>query len=88
MTSYMNIMKNIEDQNEQAGKEAYGNVDMVNQPPHYNQAGIECIEAITSSDRYRATSSTYKETSSSTCGDTSTKTVLKTSKKRDGISTS
>ena len=42
----MNIMKNIEDQNEQAGKEAYGNVDMVNQPPHYNQAGIECIEAI------------------------------------------
>ena len=46
MTSYMNIMKNIEDQNEQAGKEAYGNVDMVNQPPHYNQAGIECIEAI------------------------------------------
>ena len=46
MTSYMNIMKSIEDQNEQAGKEAYGNVDMVNQPPHYNQAGIECIEAI------------------------------------------
>jgi len=46
VTSYMNIMKDIEDQNEQAGKEAYGNVDMVNQPPHYNQAGIECIEAI------------------------------------------
>ena len=26
---------------EQAGKEAYGNVDMVNSPPHYNQTGIE-----------------------------------------------
>ena len=22
------------------------NVDMVNSPPHYNHAGIECIEAI------------------------------------------
>lgn len=31
---------------EQAGKEAYGNVDMVNSPPHYNQTGIECIHAI------------------------------------------
>ena len=31
---------------EQAGKEAYGNVDMVNSPPHYNQTGIECIDAI------------------------------------------
>ena len=31
---------------EQAGKEAYGNVDMVNNPPHYNQTGIECIHAI------------------------------------------
>lgn len=29
-----------------AGKEAYGNVDMVNSPPHYNQTGIECIHAI------------------------------------------
>ena len=30
---------------EQAGKEAYSNeiLDMVNSPPHYNQAGIECI---------------------------------------------
>ena len=26
--------------------EAYGNVDMVNNPPHYNQTGIECIHAI------------------------------------------
>ena len=33
---------------EQAGKEAYsGNViDMVNNPKHYNQSGIECIDAI------------------------------------------
>ena len=31
---------------EQAGKEAYGNVDMGNSPPHYNQAGVECIDAI------------------------------------------
>lgn len=31
---------------EQAGKEAYGNVDMVNSPSHYNQSGIECISAI------------------------------------------
>jgi len=31
---------------EQAGKEAWGNVDMVNSPPHYNQTGIECIHAI------------------------------------------
>ena len=33
-------------QMEQAGKEAYGNVDMVNSPPHYNATEIECIEAI------------------------------------------
>ena len=25
---------------------ANGNSDMVNSPPHYNQAGIECIDAI------------------------------------------
>ena len=31
---------------EQAGKEAYGYVDMVNSPSHYNQSGIECIDAI------------------------------------------
>lgn len=34
------------DNAEQAGKEVYGNVDMVNSPPHYNQTGIECIDAI------------------------------------------
>ena len=36
----------LEDENEQAGKEAYGGLDIVNNPPHYNQANIECIEAI------------------------------------------
>jgi|TARA_Y100000114_G_scaffold16674_1_gene13486 hypothetical protein len=45
VTSYMNIMKEIEE-NEQAGKEAYANVNMVDNPPHYNQAGIECLDAI------------------------------------------
>ena len=35
-----------EDEQERAGKEAYGNLDVVNSPSHYNQAGIECIEAI------------------------------------------
>jgi hypothetical protein len=39
-------MKYMEDENEQAGKMAYGGVDIVNNPPHYNQAGIECIDAI------------------------------------------
>lgn len=46
MTSYMNIMKNLDEECEQAAKEAYGNVDMVNSPPHYNESGIECIDAI------------------------------------------
>ena len=31
---------------ETMGLELAGNVDMVNSPPHYNQAGVECIEAI------------------------------------------
>jgi hypothetical protein len=34
------------EQLENAGKEAYGGVDLVNSPPHYNQTGVECIEAI------------------------------------------
>ena len=42
MTDYRRIIEEIEQQN----KEIYGNVDMVNQPPHYNQAGIECLDAI------------------------------------------
>ena len=38
-------MKKMEEA-EAAGKRAWGNVDMVNSPPHYNQTGIECIHAI------------------------------------------
>ena len=43
---YMKLAAAQSDALEQAGKEAYGNVDMVNNPPHYNQTGIECIHAI------------------------------------------
>jgi len=39
------FMKKMEEA-EKAGKVAWGNVDMVNSPPHYNQSGIECIVAI------------------------------------------
>lgn len=45
MTDYGKIIRECEER-EQAGKEAYAGVDMVNRPPHYNHAGIECIEAI------------------------------------------
>ena len=45
MTSYMNIMKEIEE-SEQAGKEAYSGYDMVDNPFHYTQGDIECIDAI------------------------------------------
>ena len=41
MTSYMNIMKDIEKE-----KQANSQGDMVNKPPHYNASGIECIDAI------------------------------------------
>jgi hypothetical protein len=46
MTSYKNIMEKIEEGYEKAGKEVYGNVNMVDSPPHYNNTEIECIEAI------------------------------------------
>ena len=39
-------MKKRTEELEQAGKEAYANVDMVNNPSHYNKAGVECITAI------------------------------------------
>ena len=47
MTRHEDYMKLMEER-EKSGKEAYsGNVlDMVNNPPHYNQTGIECIHAI------------------------------------------
>jgi hypothetical protein len=36
------MKQKLEEENERAGKEAYGNVvvDMVNSPPHYNSSGI------------------------------------------------
>ena len=43
---YMKQMSMQEDAIERAGKEAYGNVDMVNSPPHYNASGVECIDAL------------------------------------------
>jgi len=45
MTDYNRIMRECEER-EQAAKEAYAGVDMVNRPPHYNKAGVECIDAI------------------------------------------
>ena len=39
-------MREEEEELERIGKEVYGNVDMVNSPPHYNKAGVECIDAI------------------------------------------
>ena len=44
MTSYYNIMKEIESGNMKViDKEKQ---DMVNSPPYYNASGIECIDAI------------------------------------------
>jgi|TARA_R100001480_G_scaffold150669_2_gene151511 hypothetical protein len=40
MTDYNRIMREIEE------KQKKDKVDMVNSPPHYNEAGIECIDAI------------------------------------------
>jgi hypothetical protein len=40
------MTKQQEDAFEQSAKEVYGNVDMVNSPPHYNASGVECIDAI------------------------------------------
>jgi hypothetical protein len=42
MTSYMNIMKDIE----KTSNRIADKIDMVNSPPHYNEAGIECIDAL------------------------------------------
>jgi hypothetical protein len=42
MTSYSNIMREIEASAERVSKK----LDMVNSPPHYNATEIECIEAI------------------------------------------
>lgn len=42
MTSYSNIMKEIE----KTSNRIVDKIDMVNSPPHYNEAGIECIDAL------------------------------------------
>ena len=44
MTSYYNIMKEIESGNMKVIDK--DKQDMVNSPPHYNASGIECIDAI------------------------------------------
>jgi len=49
MTSYYNIMKEIEEGKMKVvekSKQASVQSDMVNSPPHYNASGIECIDAI------------------------------------------
>ena len=46
MSRHEDIHEEMMEEAEQAGKKAWGNVDMVNSPPHYNQTGIECIHAI------------------------------------------
>jgi len=42
MTDYNKIFKEIEQKEKQASAQS----DMVNHPPHYNKAGVECIDAI------------------------------------------
>ena len=39
-------MKQMALQEEEYKKAAYGTVDMVNSPPHYNVSGVECIDAL------------------------------------------
>jgi len=50
MSRYETYMKARLEQEEirmhQANKQSDNVVDMVNSPPHYNQTGIECIDAI------------------------------------------
>jgi len=44
---YMKVMAQQEElRMRQANKQSDNVVDMVNNPPHYNQTGIECIHAI------------------------------------------
>ena len=42
MTSYKTIMEDIEAKAEKVVRK----LDMVNNPPHYNESGVECIDAI------------------------------------------
>ena len=82
MTSYMNIMKEIEE-NEQAGKEAYSGYD-----PSITIRQVSSALKQSGRRRVQALNNTYKGTSSSTSGDTDTKANYKTSKKPSGISKS
>ena len=75
MTDYGRIMREIEAEKME---------DVVNHPKHYNQSGVECIDAIKAATG-DGMSTTCKETSSSICGDTDIKTVSKTLKKQNGI---
>jgi hypothetical protein len=42
MNDYGKVIREIEAKHQQANKQS----DAVNHPPHYNQSGIECIDAI------------------------------------------
>ena len=42
MTDYGKIIREIEEKERQSSIQS----DMVNHPPHYNKAGVECIDAI------------------------------------------
>ena len=50
MSRHEDYMKLMEDKEKEGkggnAKIKWRNVDMVNNPPHYNQTGIECIHAI------------------------------------------
>lgn len=86
MTSYMNIMKEIEE-NEQAGKRHIAAMTWLTNP---STTIRQVSSALMQSGRRRvqALNNTYKGTSSSTSGDTDTKANYKTSKKPSGISKS
>jgi hypothetical protein len=45
MTDYGKIIREYEEEEERK-KQAARQSDMVEHPPHYNQAGVECIDAI------------------------------------------
>ena len=48
MTRHEEYMKQAMQQSDVGSPEDYPpSADMVNSPPHYNQTGVECIEAIT-----------------------------------------
>ncbi len=46
MSRYEDYMKTMMQQEELRMAQANKQTDMVNSPPHYNQQGIECVDAI------------------------------------------